>query len=908
MSLIDPLTGIPSYINEPIDILADSAMQVCEKIGYKAHDKTYVEALWDASPSTLVSKLPSRVDWRPLELRMDGHSLKDSYDSEVSDVPEYCLSSGNHPFFGYESEPPIAPAFREAKPASLATPALESLGRLHALLKLENRADEIVELDLFFTQMWGVQISDLTGMSNLEPEITNRSKIDLVKGVRNKTHRIYGYENEQNYVTVSGGNYTRSGLNDSRYIDWHRINLVLRFIGVNLMVSDEFGRRVLRDKSLVLQYGLVASEFPLVVNAPNLPSLKGINVEPPSIEISNAFAYAMAFYSSERVVNALADRNRLASEKVKLREDFKISDITLAIVKESLNKKRKVGQFEIKSSRIVDYDILKPDGSSSKKTLEGKLSQLDIHHNMSMMRAVELVLLSKLIILWKTPQAVVIRDIMDSLRRDATLNEDKRRKVTSQIANLFTRYSGGIIWRVLKKFTASNSAAELEFTKFCLEMQFDEVLTDIPSKSEFFWRCSHSSSAYKVLTAVFRRTFTKLVHFFNVPKLPERFNVVTPDAESEFTTILHHLWKDKVSYWVGHYNQRRIQWTRTLSEQEKPSRQDKGKLIRYQWLVKWLPKFYAEVTAELEIWPHLDNKEALALSQSTIHSFTRKRKTHPDDAYANEQYKNYLRRVDAELKPPFSFLKLAENVYDTAKEMSRDIAKVYKNMNEPDPMFAYNDPLGDTWRKALADAMVVQEDWSNYLESSGTEADWTLILDLEEPALVSNLASEAIQEKLASSAIMSMSSVLRSDGRQNIDPSIARLDIVEEVVAMEKIRENIPASKMYEQESVDLSVKDVAPAKPKMDLKALRTRMKGKSLTLDASLSSTVLTKRSPLSEMTEKLGKVPNLLKWAEAAKVSVAQLEACQKSDFNAIYEAGRKLLIEDTAHEGTETYDIA
>jgi len=889
MSLIDPLTGIPTYINEEIDILSDSTMEICEKLAYRAHGGTYVEGLWDASPSTLISIVDDDVEWKPLEVRLHGGDLKNSFDSEVSDVEEYCLASGNNPFFGYTSEPPIAPAFREAKPASLATPALQSLGRLHALLKLDGREDEIEALDEFFCAMWGINPQDLAYIENLEPEINARSKIDLIKGVRSKTHRIYGYENEQNYVTISGGGYTQASMNDSRYIDWHRINLVMRFVGLNLLVSDELGRNRLKNQNHVIKYGLVAREFPLVVNAPHLPSFKGIYIEPPDIEITNAFKYAIAFYSSERVVAALADRNRLASEKIQLSEHFVISDVTLATVKQALNKPKKVRMLDTTFEKPSKYDIVDPTNVSINKPLEGKLSKLHVHHNMSMMRAAELVLLSKMILLWKQPQGKSIRDTMDSLSRDVSLDEKQRYHITKTIADMFGRHAGGIIWRVLKKFHVNDASADVEYMTFCVEMHEKELLTDIPSRSEFFWRSSHSSSAYKKMTEVFKRTYSKLIHFYNVPRLPDYFATVAISKEEEFLVILNNLWQKKKAYWLGHYTQRKAQMTELVSQTRKPDKVTKGKLIRYQWLVKWIPIYQAEVSSSLEVWPIVPNKLANSLLKNTVDSFTRKRVNKIDQARKDEHFKNFARRIDTELKPPFSFYQLYENVHNTVKEMSRDIAKVFKTLTEPNDAFSSDDPLAFMWQKSLADAMTVQTDWEEYLEQSGSEADWEKILDLDDPHFASSLSAETILEKLQSANILSSNQVTLPTTSANN----AAIDLEKEP--------------QIAQAPVDLT--EAMPSKPlkKLDLSALRKKKTNLSFAGFAGPSQPVLTFKSPIAEMQDRIGETPNLLQWANAASVEVSKLEKCTKAEFQTIYDIGKSLLGGNKVTEQVESYDV-
>jgi len=882
---------IPEYINQPIDILSDSVLEICEKAAYKAHGGTYVEALWDASPSTILSPIERPDDWQPLELRFHAGDLKFSFNPEVSDVPEYCKASGLDPFYGYQSEPPIAPAFREAKPVGLATPALQALGILHALLEFEGKQEEIPDLNRIFCEMWGTEESELQNSRYLKPDLTVRSQLDLIKSLRSKTHQIFGYENEQNYVSVYGGGYTHSSLNDKRYVDWHRIFLVMRYIGLNLLVSDPLGKKLLWNENKTICFGLAAREFPLVTNSPHMPSFAGVHMTKPERYLSEAMVYSFAYYSSDRILESIADRNQLALDKVYVPADLQVADVTIATIKEALRKDRKGVLLSFEEKKDVSYDIVKPSDETVSRSFLGQVSRLDIAYNISVMRACELVLSSRMMRKWVGKEAVTIRTIMDSSAVITQLPEQERKEIKRLLVNFFGYHFGTLVWIILKKFRADESEAEIEFIQFCFQMCEDEriFLPKELSKRELFWSAISHNASLKHVIHIFRRTYHKVSHLYNVPNLPFKSLTSNLSPEEELLGIISHLWTKKKTYWLGHYIARKDQMTnwvkanpKDLSDEGKTRR---AKLLRYQWLVKWIPIYMAEIKNDFEVWPTVTNTQALALVSDTMESFCRKRKSDALPIKPNIPFKTLLRNIDKKLKPRVSFLELYESVHSTMKEMSRDIAKTFKNIFEHSSLVELRDPLGEFWQETLARDMASEKLWADYVKGNFADLDLSEYVEGEIFPVESMLKAETsvTLETLSGEPFISTSIIDKVDSGSedeelNMDNPTGDLDDLEEggmLFGSEDGGDVMESMDMFDDEEVD----------------------------------STKY--RSPIAEMQDRQGRLPNLVKWAELCGIDVSELNRCESRKYEEIMANGY-LLFKDENEENQvvaqeSSYDI-
>lgn len=858
---------IPEYITEPISILDDSVLEIAEKLAFKAHEGKYVEGLWDASASTMVSKLPDQPDWQPLELELHAGDLQNSYDPEVSEVPQFCRVSGLNPFFGYMSEPPIAPAFREEKPIGIATPALQALATMVSLLQMDQQDQQIRPLIHFFCQMWGINPGELQNIELLQPSLINRSQLDLIKSTRAKSHRLYGYENEQNYVSVRGGGYTHSSLNQRRYVDWHRINIVLRYIGTYLLASDPMAISGFRGTNFTIYYGLVGREFPLVTGSPHLCQLANMSPAAPNINMSAALSHAIAYYSSERVVTAIAQRNLINSTKVQLPEDFQVSDIALATLRANLNRPQKGLRLDLKVRAEPKYDISKPGAPMSGQSLPSLLDKLDIHHQISPRRALELLMIAKILATWNTQSGGEMRDLKDLIRLPTQLDDDTRLQAGQQIAALLGRRSGFTLWTIMKKFRTDMQLASDDFLTFCAKLQGRSLSWQITNKPDFFWEAIHSDESPKLLMSIFNSAFGKSVSLMNQPTLPKGIKNPAISGVDALTQILHHLWKKKQEYWIGHYKQRRSQWTDWMSRHPNAISQvksrKKGELIRYQWLVRWLSYYVPRVQEDLSVWPEIPNVHAINLLSHTENAFLRKRNQESSEPDFTLNYKQLARQMDSRHKPKLSFLSLTESVHKTAKEMSRDIALIYRRLSEPHITSQDVDPLGTMYLDSLENANPEELKWGELCEAIEPN---DMLQELDEEDTIEDLSTpKLLQEPLGSTSFRMISGAAA------------------------------PSTDVMGDEEIDALLPELGDA----DFGGM----------FNGPSEEEALAFLSPLADLTEKTRKLPDLIQWANAAQVPLAKLNKCLRSEYEPIYLIGQTLAKDNGSKEADEeiSYDV-
>lgn len=879
---------IPDYLNEEIDILSDSVLEICEKAAYKAHEGTYVEGLWDAAPSTIISKVSGDLDWQPLTLDFHTHETTAAADPGISDVPEYCLRTRTNPFYGYSSEPPVTSAFKEARPVGIATTALQALGTLQALLLAEDKKEEVEVLNDTFCAMWGADKDVIMNSTFYRPELASRSRTDIIKQLRSGSHRVYGYENEQSYVTVTGGGYTRGTLDAYRYVDWHRIYLVMRYVGISMALSDGYARDRIFGKEFHLLYGLVAREFPLVTNSPHLPYLKGV-VSPGGCKLmSNALRWSLDYYTTNRVADAIKTRDAYASRNVILSEDLNITSFTLAKVRASLDKPRTAIKLDFTSQARVAFDIEKPGEIGTKRTLLGQLSKLDIHHQISPMRACELAAVMKLSVIWGTAKQGELRDLIDlaSARKNLEFTETDKQDILRSFQDLVGPRYGSLASSIIRKFRRDRDMADHDLLVFIHGVARDESLHDVTNWDWLFSLAFRTTASYSVVLDIFVRAHRSLVHLFLVTRLPTKALTANLNPTMELQGILANLWSLKRDYWVGHYKGRMLQCMKVVKEGNDGlvTHDVRKRLIRYQWLVKWLPHYSAKVTAEFEVWPEIDPKTAFMLAETTARNFLRKKKneTIVNTSNPSYHYLNFCKYFDDTHSPDYPLYAMAQNVHSTAKEMTRDLAHVLRAIIHRVPNEDARDPLD-----VLFDEHEAAE--------KNEEASWLTKAVLKDSVQSSQESTNEVQ-LAALSAGSSNSETEEEDAGEDLEQALDS-EAIEEGMERAFDAEEYDAEAEYAaalakvEAALDeeTSVFDLGDA---MDF----------SFSMDVELPKT----RNVSAELYDDAGRIPDLNAWARMANCEIEDLRMCSQETYGMLLSVGKDLLNIEAASREEEKED--
>jgi len=864
---------LPQYLDMPIDILSDSVLEICEKVAFKAHDGTYVEGLWDASFSTCVGLIDEPEDWTPLSVNTNSNSIRHSYDTEVSEVPDYCLKSHHKPFFGYTSEGPVAPAFREQQPIGLGATALKALGEMHALLKLDERDSDIPALDDWFCDMWGLRTADLERMHYMEPILTHRSQADLLKSVRSKSHRLFGYENEQSYVSVSMGSYDKSALNEDRYVDWHRVALILRYIGVYMMTTDEAARDKYSHVNLKLCYGLVLREFPLVTKSPHMPSFAGMPRATRNELTTAAMTYAISFYSSDRILSSIAFRNALIDDKVKFSESFQVGDISLASLRANLATSKKAFTFSLVPSDPIAYDIMDP--SKPKASLLAKIGDTDILHQISAYRALELVVSARMIRMWNRAEHPLIRTVADKARQAFAMDDVELATYHTDLVRIVGLNSGYPFYATLKRYNGNPHVAEDKFVALIRTLLDPGLTLSDNNVGSIFTAAISSTNAVDFLSDLVRNAHAKVVHWFNHPSVSDMPISAELTPEQELQGLIMHLWRKKVRYWDSHYNSRRLQLTNSMKDPGNRVASKLHKLVRYQWLCNWLPKFTVEVTTELQVWPRIKNGIACELLYATAQAYARKKNDKAHTYGKDEPFKAYAHRLDTKYRPRILFAQMVIEVEDTVKLMTRDTHHLLLRAYQKQP---------EVETDIFADAQFVLDN------AARRDATWALLT--KEDSIVS--WADALEDlSLGEVEMFPSDEAIRIAAHDQVMAN--QLALPENRLATMCSNPDVPPEGYEVDEDIDLDDADIEFAPVilgDIDIKEAFDTLAGA---------------RSPIAELQDAFGSLPDLLAWARRANVEVSKLGVCTSEEYPGIFRAGQEELNVIDVSAVIETYDV-
>jgi hypothetical protein len=776
-------------------------------------------------------------------------------------------------------------------PVGLAAPALRAYGKLEALLEFEGREDEIQDLKDYFCNLWGADPTVLENTQFLKPSLLNRSDTDLLKSLRSKSHRLYGYENEQNYVSVNMGNYTQMSMSEKRYVDWHRINIILRYIGVFLLTSDDLGRAKLWDKNSSIKYGIVGREFPLVTNSPHGPSLKNL---PPNKKIdflNQALTTAMRYYSSHHVTTAVSHSLMLQQSKVRIAPDFQLDSVAIAVLRRGLTTDKKAIALRMAASKEDDYDIMEPSGGGPRPSRKSMYNDLKIHHQISVFRAIELFTMLKLHSHWKQKTSVTLRQIHDRLKGDYQKPKEFLMSTARAMIVLLGQKSGEDIWQLFQRFRRDLTLAQEDFISFCVDMTENSIQLASVNMPLLWWDSIRNPNSYPTLKKIYLSAWTKYVHNLNHPSIPKFPTDSNLREYSELSDMTLHLWGKKRFYWVGHYKQRRDDWARFLRENPNAIPElieiKKAELVRYQWLVRWLAAYRPVIQNQLEVWPEVPNNHAIELLQNTMVRYVRKRDSANLKALPNEPYKSYARRLDTQLQPKIPFTTLVSSVHTTAKQITGDIAYMYRKILDSNQLDQNEDTIEDVWRNELTKHYFEEEKWAELSKrwSLDGKVNWA---DYDEDDMILDLPTiQEVRERANQRATALMDMIPQAKVPEPKEEDEEQLQELEE-------------EDLHEFSDPEFGDDQEFGTDDQPDMSAL---------VVDENFSQELLRRKSPLTEIYEKYNKVPEVSTWAIRADCTLEDLRAVSLDRFEDIMEAGVQLLMENRLEQDQAQigYDI-
>lgn len=671
---------VPSYLNEKIDILSDSCLEIAEKLAYKAHGGTYVEELWDAPPSTCLEQVDYDHTWEPLSFTTH---LQDSYEMYRTDVSELPLRGKRHhnkEFFGYKSDPAPAPAFKEERPIGVQEKALAAYGKLSALMK-EN-GENTANLDRYFYDMWGVEPSD--NLDLVKPQLHLISDRDVLKYSRTRTHRIFGYDNELPLITTDMGHYRPETLSGKRAIDWHKVTLMLRYIGVKLCFEDRLAQDILKDKELKLYYGLVTREFPLVAMSPHFPVYESPGACNTNPTLQEMMRKCMNYYNSERITEQIAQRNQAVLSNIHVNKDLSYNLMEVNALKHTILSTRKeiaISFVEKKPESLDIYNPLKPDN-----TLPKRISRYKIHYDLSARRAIEIILQMHLKEIYINKGVPKVKAMMRKHEMFDALAISEQEEVISEVASILPRNVGNLVLRLLLLYSANPTTANSKLMKF---------LGSLVNLENLDFNSGFISAVNQVF--VMKECITKLIPMVKKclfmigqqlqnPSIPELSKIIMRNPNDAISALIDHNFQRKKMFWTGHYKSRIVEFLALIDSYpplEKRNRlqlKHMTKLVYYQWITKYLPIVQAQIEDKFHIFPYLQYDRAARIMSKIANSYARKRKI---DVIEPKQYPTLMqlaRDYDNQLKPPVEFRCAFQMMMDSFRLMTGDVAYMLRKI------------------------------------------------------------------------------------------------------------------------------------------------------------------------------------------------------------------------------------
>jgi hypothetical protein len=502
---------------------------------------------------------------------------------------------------------------------------------------------------------------------------------------------------------------------------------------------------------------------------------------------------------------------------------------------------------------------------------------MDITHQVSIFRCAELVLLAKILASWNTRENLRLRSTIDMLKFGVMLPEEDRRTVTTTVAELFGNNGGNLVWATAKAFRGDLQQAESEYISFFLELLDHETVPAFRNKNELFFHAIRQYNAFSRASQLFKRAFSKAVTVMNVPRMNFFPTKILPNVENEVSAVLSSLWNQKKNYWVGHYSQRRKQWAHWLESHPNAILEVKQtkimQLIRYQWLERWLKYYKIEFRGLWDVWPLIEEVDADALVVQSMTKYCHKRSIELELPTKPTSYKEKARAFDRAMEPKLPFFSLIMSVHSTAKEMTRDISKVFKNLFEPYDADDPEDFLQKAWQDSFKAELELETTWSANIDPRMKPED-TLLQDDENdapqdatPVLVKKMKwesknmYEALPEEKASAAAPE-----------------------DDAISMEDFGD-------LEEEFLDFGAAEAGPV----------------TISFQANETTDHLGFKSPIAELFDKFGRTPDILKWSEEAGVMPEHLRKVRKEEFDRIVEIGAQLLASEKENVVQETYDV-
>lgn len=668
----------PRLAFQKVDALEHTAQDILEKMAYEAHGGKYIVGLWEAPMPGAVTPIrysdAEKWDVRPMEVEYKRPSgkVKMINGQPISVKSSYRPKNKNFQFFGYKSEPPSNPLFKEDEPVGPVAKAIKSAGVLIAIGK--EHGEDVQPVRDLMKNVWNVDIEPLE--EYIQPDLVQSSVKDLIKLQRNTTHTMAGFPGSSPGVSVHLTSYRSETIEPSVYVDWHRVALSMRWVG-------EWNSRYNRPMAdLFVKTGKKQLFTPVLSEMPRDIKVKFINFKSPPKsdrsyqEIAKVSETTLAHYTG--MISQASVATRLRSKGLIVNETS-VEEFDALFVRKVLSEdKVKVTRLPTSILEVRQEHIELYKDPKVPRSLISKRSKLEFEHHFSGRGALKTLLEAYLTQISGTRKYTDFRTLItqnvsyDKYGKRSI--DDAKRAILRSLPDGF----GDMLYTLLRLGTANDSESNEKFADLLKAICPKTTMYEFNTKSSLVIQALKStddlSYFLKALGGAYRSMSDKMQSERGIT-----FRVF-PGAGPHDIILdgLERYAAKKIRFWINHYESRVLLYVDKLKSKRKAPERSKWKLNVVSYSAIRQAYKLAKIRVGKGYWIYLETRASdwIEWGIKCIESYLRKRLTKKQQKKA---------KYDEEL----SRFRIGGVVYDP-KVSDKDINEM-KRMPNCQALFAYFD-------------------------------------------------------------------------------------------------------------------------------------------------------------------------------------------------------------------------
>jgi len=249
----------------PFSILDDSTVDIATACLKKANRGFIVSDAFEGSASCLFNVEKGETAVRPCTVESLYH--EGSYDNDLSSSPFRYVGRVGAKTRISETASMFEPGSAAEAPNSLFSEPLTAAAKLISLSR--SNGEEAQPVRDLMERQFGKEISDRLESYTPITDVSRTKPWALEDAPR--ARHLNGHDNAGQMVRIGLGNYVAGLGTKGRLIDWDKVAITLRALGVLVMGEELWARDYLRRAPATLKYHLNLSEFPMATRPIFLP-------------------------------------------------------------------------------------------------------------------------------------------------------------------------------------------------------------------------------------------------------------------------------------------------------------------------------------------------------------------------------------------------------------------------------------------------------------------------------------------------------------------------------------------------------------------------------------------------------------------------------------------------------------